>query len=252
MEASLIRLRSSTFDASVSVVGSATVLRAARLRTTLVLNRAIGLGMGEQAGREALEEIDNIYRAKQLTYAIELSPFAAPPALRSWIRARRMRRTIGTAMLYRHAAPIPRPSSAVSVEHADATSRRVIADVCASVFRVPGPVSLAIAALADNPDWRQWVAFLDGEPVGAALSFVAGDAAWLGWTAVLPSARGRGVQLALITEHLNHAYRSGCSYVTCETAPDTAAGTGTSFRNFARLGFSFAYERATFVSVYQP
>jgi GNAT superfamily N-acetyltransferase len=120
------------------------------------------------------------------------------------------------------------------------------------VFNVPAAVGSAIAATADDPAWRHWLALVDGEPVGAALSFLAGDAAWLGWDAVLPAARGRGAHLALIAERVNDAYRAGCSFATCETAANTPAITDPSFRNYARLGFSFAYERATYVSMHRP
>src|SRR6185436_11418620 len=84
----------SELDATATVVGSATVLRASKVRTPLVLNRTIGLGVGVEAREEDLEEIDALYREKELSYAIELSPCANPPGLPGWLRARRVRRTI--------------------------------------------------------------------------------------------------------------------------------------------------------------
>jgi hypothetical protein len=43
----------------------------------------------------------------------------------------------------------------------------------ASVFN-----ELCTAAL---PEWRQWIAYADGRPVAAALSFIRDGIAWLGW-----------------------------------------------------------------------
>jgi GNAT superfamily N-acetyltransferase len=242
----------SELDATATVVGSATVLRASKVRAPLVLNRTIGLGVGVAAREEDLEEIDALYREKELSYAIELSPRANPPELPGWLRARRIRRTISAAMHYRRTAPLQHSAATVSVDRAETSGRRAIADICTRVFNVPEAIGSAISATADDPAWRHWLAFVDGEPVGAALSFLAGDAAWLGWDAVLPAARGRGVHLALIAERVNDAYRAGCSFATSETAANTPAIADPSFRNYARLGFSFAYERATYVAMRRP
>src|SRR5262245_34703720 len=114
-------------DASVKVVGSATVLRAANVRTPLVLNRTIGLGVGVEADLGTLDEIDALYKEKELSYAIELSPCANPPDLPSWLRARRIRRTISAAMHYRQTVPLQHSGANVSVDRADASSRRVVA-----------------------------------------------------------------------------------------------------------------------------
>jgi GNAT superfamily N-acetyltransferase len=106
-----------------------------------------------------------------------------------------------------------------------------------------------LAGTAALPEWRQWIAYADGGPVAAALSFIRDGIAWLGWGATLPAFRGRGAHSALIAHRVNDACNSGCEYITTETAPSIGERTDASFRNCARSGFSFVYERFTYISM---
>ncbi len=112
---------------------------------------------------------------------------------------------------------------------------------------MPEAAHAMISAAAGAPQWRHWLAIGDEGPMGAALSFVQDGVAWLGWDATLPTARGRGVQSALIAQRLADASESGCEHATSETAVSTQARPDASFRNYRRLGFKAAYERATWV-----
>ncbi|MEK6703379.1 MAG: GNAT family N-acetyltransferase [Planctomycetota bacterium] len=85
----------------------------------------------------------------------------------------------------------------------------------------------------------RFLARLDGHIVGASgLRILDGMVAFLG-TAVLPEARGRGVQTAIIRERLRRAAEMGCDLAKVDVKP----GLG-SHRNFERHGFSIAYTRA--------
>jgi GNAT superfamily N-acetyltransferase len=114
---------------------------------------------------------------------------------------------------------------------------------------MPPAAHASIAATADLPRWRQWLAY-DGEtPVAAALSFIDVDVGWLGWDATLPEFRGRGAQAALIAHRVNEAAALGCRYITTETATIAGSDKDPSYRNYERAGFVLAYERATYVAL---
>jgi GNAT superfamily N-acetyltransferase len=156
---------------------------------------------------------------------------------------------MGTAIHYRRPEPINAQASGISVARVGSSDKHIVADICCNVFRLDDNVRALIANTADVPQWRQWIAYFDGEPIAAALSFVKDGVGWLGWDATLPEARGRGAQAALIAHRVSEAAACGCSYVTTETAVSTSVVTDPSNRNYGRAGFSLAYERATYVAM---
>lgn len=229
-------------------IGTAVAVVAQSITTTLNMNRVIGLGVEAPATEAMVEEIVQLYGGRALSFGVEVGPQARPGELVDWLRARRLRRGVATAMHYRAAAAIAGHAAPVKVVRASGAERKIVADICCEVFRMPPPAHALIANTAELPQWRQWLALADGQPIAAALSYVSDGAAWLGWDATLPAFRGRGAQAALIVERVNDAARAGCRYVTTETAVNVP-NPDASFRNYARLGFSQAYERFTYIGL---
>jgi GNAT superfamily N-acetyltransferase len=230
-------------------IGSAVAIMAQSVTNTLNMNRVIGLGVAEAATDDMVEQIVGLYEGRGLSFGIEVAPFARPKKIPEWLRARRLRRGIATAMQYRDARPLKAEAGLVSVVRAPYSARKTVADICCSVFRMPPAAHALIAGTADKPEWRQWIAYSGNRPAAAALSFVCAGNAWLGWDATLPEFRGQGAQSSLIAHRVNDAAIAGCKYITAETAVKSAASTDASYRNYERLGFSCAYERATYIAL---
>ena len=68
------------------------------------------------------------------------------------------------------------------------------------------PGALFAARLWRDPRWQVWFATLDGQPVSAAVLFVARGMAQLHLAATLPHARGRGAWQALVRARLQAAH----------------------------------------------
>jgi GNAT superfamily N-acetyltransferase len=120
-------------------------------------------------------------------------------------------------------------------------------EVSTSGFRAPGqPVEPGLDELTrrvvDHPDCVAYLALLDGEPVGAGGMEASARGAALFGASVLPEARRRGVQLALMLRRMARARAAGCQLVTITSSP----GIPTE-RNAARVGFRLAYARALLV-----
>jgi ribosomal protein S18 acetylase RimI-like enzyme len=73
--------------------------------------------------------------------------------------------------------------------------------------------------------------------------YVSDRAVWFGFAATDAAYRNRGAQRALVLRRLHDAAAMGCSWVSVETAEDTAVRDAPSFRNLRRLGFDVAYTR---------
>ncbi len=232
--------------------GSALAVVAPAAATSFNLNRVIRLGVREPCDETTLDAVARLYSERNTPFAVELSPLADRARIAAWLRSRRMRRLPATALRIRaldRTAPlhadrrvrVQRASSEIDVER--------VAQTCCQVFRMPPAVHAMLAATRLDQRWRAWLAWHEGAPAGAALSFVDGPLAWLGWDATLPAYRGRGVQQALIDARLVDARESGCLHATSETAVHTASRRDPSGRNYEKMGFVLACERVTYAAM---
>jgi MOSC domain-containing protein YiiM/GNAT superfamily N-acetyltransferase len=109
--------------------------------------------------------------------------------------------------------------------------------VIAAAADLPEPVPRAWRALelplAAEAHHYRYVAEIDGHAVGAASLHVHHHVGWLRAATVLPEARGRGIQRALIAARLADAARLGC-----DLAGSLADAGGVSAANLERLGFA--------------
>jgi hypothetical protein len=258
---------------STHSVGTATVLRATQVTTSLLVNRVLGLGLdGAPDGSAAptteadLDAIVQAYGQGKEAFGIELSPAAQPAELPTWMKARRLRKAFPAQVLIRgNAAPPDRYAAwakatglrvvTVGPEHAQALAR-----LCCDNFGMPDALLPLLAVGCVAPGWRRWLA-LDGDvPVGGSLSFVAPSPGsdqsgpetlgWLGWTSVAVSHRGRWVHAGIVAKQLEDCHAAGCDWVTTETAASTPEKPDAAHHNLRNFGFQDAYLRPVYV--YQP
>jgi GNAT superfamily N-acetyltransferase len=91
-------------------------------------------------------------------------------------------------------------------------------------------------------DYELYLAWLDDEPIGAAVMSFADGVAFVNGSAVRPAFRRRGAQGALIRARLDRARMLGIKLACSNTQPGTA-----SRRNMERHGFSVAYPKVVMV-----
>lgn len=232
-------------------VGPAVALVAPGFSTSLILNRVIGLGVGETVTPDVLEAIDRLYAAAQAsTYALEVSPAIEPANLATTLKHRGFFAFKQTAMLHRRVEPIAAPACAYRITRAQPEQAPIFAHLCVTVFGMDEPIrSLLTASFsgAHSLHWQHWLAWDGDLAVGAAITHLAGGVAWIGWVGTLASHRGRGVQSAITAAQLQAAHDSGCRWVTLETATGTVKRPNPSFRNYCRLGWAVAHHRLVFV-----
>lgn len=90
-----------------------------------------------------------------------------------------------------------------------------------------------------RPDYRTYIALVDGQPAGFAQLHMADGVGSLALAGTLPQFRGRGVQTALIHRRIDDAAEAGCDLIATQT------GSGTvSQWNMERAGLRIAYTKA--------
>jgi GNAT superfamily N-acetyltransferase len=100
----------------------------------------------------------------------------------------------------------------------------------------------ALNDFSGAPGFRRYLARAGGKPVGAASLRIDGDLAQVAGAGTLPSARGRGVQKALLARRLADAREAGATLAVVTTSPGTRSQS-----NVMRRGFILLYTRIILV-----
>lgn len=210
-----------------------------------VVNGAFGIGMDRQVEKEEVAALIAFFAERGAPARVDVCPHADRSLLR-WLAEAGFLATDFEMVLYQ---PLPvataaSPARGVEVRVASTAAERAVwADLEANGFTDGQPTEdhvVLAQAIAGRHESRQFIGYLDGEPVGTGmLSFSEGVALFTG-DSTLPHARGRGVQTSILAERLRYASVHGCDLAVIE-----AAAGGTSQRNQERAGFRVAYNRVT-------
>jgi MOSC domain-containing protein YiiM/ribosomal protein S18 acetylase RimI-like enzyme len=143
------------------------------------------------------------------------------------------------------AAPIPPGFAVRTVDPDHAEEARRWAELFVAGFGIEGP--LADAWPRFNPllvrakGYHQLIASIEGRDVAVAASFTRRRVVWLGGAAVLPEARGLGIQRALVVERIRRGIEAGAHRATA-----TAADRSVSAANLEALGLHRIWTRASY------
>ncbi len=135
---------------------------------------------------------------------------------------------------------VPKDVEVVEVTDAAAEPFGMIA---ATGFGLPAWAASFFANLPGQPDWRCYVARIDGETQACAAMLIQGGLAEFGIAATLEPARGRGAQRALLHRRILDAAAAGCHTLFVETGERVPDRPSASYRNILRAGFEEAYLR---------
>jgi len=207
------------------------------------VNRAVGVSL-EDLDDDQLDELEAFYASAGLPPSLEVA---------SWAPATLVQRLAGrgyTVSWFRnvYATALDERSSPA---HPAMTVDEVTSDLLdewLAVIRagnamtsredtvISDDYARAAHAVAGATDY---LAYLDGDPVGCGSLVRESGIGWLGGATTVPAYRRRGVQGALVRRRMTAAFESGC-----DLAVVTAMPAGDSARNLARLGFTLAYCQA--------
>lgn len=224
-------------------IGTARV-RVAPSVDTILFNRVQGLGIESPAAEAHLDAIVELYRAAGVArFAIQLPPLAQPSELTDWLQARGFEVLSRWAKLERRADPAPPVQTSARIERIGPDHEAELAHVLTLGFGLPESIGAWTARTSKLPGWYTYVAFDGDEPIGAASMTVRGAWASFGFATTIESARGRGVQSAMIARRIEDARAAGARVLGVETGKPTPTNPMPSFRNVTRLGFRPAYYR---------
>jgi hypothetical protein len=113
--------------------------------------------------------------------------------------------------------------------------------IAAVGFGLPPWAASLFAPLPALPDWRCYLARVDGEAQACAAMLLDDEVAELGIAATLEGGRRRGCQLALLARRIEDAAAAGARTLFVETGARVPGRPSTSYANVLRAGFEEAY-----------
>jgi hypothetical protein len=113
--------------------------------------------------------------------------------------------------------------------------------IAALGFGLPAWAASLLAPVTGLPDWRCYVAKLDGVAQACAALLLDGEVAELGIAATLEGGRRRGCQLALLRRRIEDAAAAGAGTLFVETGARVPGRPSSSYANILRAGFEEAY-----------
>lgn len=102
-----------------------------------------------------------------------------------------------------------------------------------------------LTEMTSAPGFHRYLAWLDGQAVGAASLRIDNRLAQMCGAGTLPEARGQGVQKALVYQRLLDSEAAGCDLAVVTTAPGSR-----SQENMMRRGFALLYCRAVMIKTW--
>lgn len=220
-------------------------------------NQAVGLGLRGPVQEADLDLLHEFYVSRGVEPRVEVAPVAHPSLWEGLGRrgytvcafkdvfARPLEPTATAAGLMPQAWPNGvqiRPLDKANPQDLETFLQTVSPNFAGSAKGLnPAQRAGALATLTHPHTWPI-LAHVDGRPAGGGNMELRGAGAGLFGAAVLPWARRRGVQQALMATRMAHAATQGASMVCIQSTPGIPTG-----RNAQRLGFVLAYTKVVLV-----
>jgi GNAT superfamily N-acetyltransferase len=229
-------------------IGSALVSVAAKVPASgIVVNRAIGLGVGDTAQPEMIDAIIARYRAAGVSrYFVHVHPESRPLEVRRWLTERGLEKARGWMKFTRRREVPPAVNSSVVVRRATAMDMPAFGRIAAAAFDLGDQAAAWIACLDRAPDWGAYVSVVDDEVIGTGGLFVRDGVGWLDFGATDLHHRGKGSQSALLRRRIADALDLGCRLIGTATGEAVPGDPQHSYNNIKRMGFREAYLRENY------
>lgn len=229
-------------------IAGATCLTSRGIEPAAIFRRCVGLGIRRAADETELDEVLEYMKTRTPSYVVPVAPQSLPEALPSWLEQRGFKRGYAWMKFCRACDAGPRANSDLEIRVIGRELGGEFGRVVAEGFGLPRSIVPWIGALAGRPHWVCVMAFAHAGAVAAGAVYLAGEHAWLGLGATLPSHRRLGAQTALLARRLSEAAARGAKIAVTETGerlPDKPSG---SYRNILRAGFEEMYLRQNYMS----
>jgi GNAT superfamily N-acetyltransferase len=213
------------------------------------LNGVYAWGLGQPATEDELERVETFYRLRELPARVRVCPLVDPSLLQ--LLGKRGYHIEDFMNVYARPLgplgdppPLP-PGLSIRVATEEEAKLWFTRSGAGGDWAEPDGVTFMTIRCTLKAGARLFVAWLDGEPVGAGALEVHAGVAGLMAASTLPALRRRGIHTALLRARLAAAAEEGCDLAMVHTRPGTV-----SQHNVLRAGFSLMYTVVTMASMH--
>lgn len=221
----------------------------ARRNPTILVNRAVGLGVGRPGDRETVDKIVGRYADEGVErFFLHLDPGAAPDDLPVWLGSAGLEPYCRAwAKFRRGTEPAPDADTDLEVTEIGADNAADFGRIAAAGFGLDAAWIPVLAGLVGREGWHVYMSF-DGEtPAGCGAMRIHEGLAWFDWAATLPEFRRWGGQGAVLARRIADGIAFGCDAFATATGEAVEGDPQHSFRNIERYGFRRTHARANWV-----
>jgi len=207
------------------------------------MTQAIGIGMSGPVRPADLDRLEAFFHERGSPAVIDLCTLAEPGLLAMIVDRGYVVREISNVMVRRldRSETFPdKPGEGIAVQAVAESDRRSWARLIIQGFsgEENAPEEHVAFLAASRPGLEAFFGSFGGARVSTAATGAEAGLATLFGDATLASARGHGLQLALIRHRLRRAAELGCDLASASVVPG-----GSSHRNYERAGFQLVYAR---------
>ncbi|MFG1607579.1 GNAT family N-acetyltransferase [Actinoplanes sp. NPDC049265] len=211
-------------------------------------NKAIGIGFDEPITGDLVDRILDLYHAEGNPRAtLAFAPEVLPDDWAEIMATRGLRPGTAIVKLAARAGDLDPglpAGSGLRIAPVAADAAMAWADAVRTGFGRPAEGFTGMfAATAGRPEFHPYAAWSGDRVVGGGNLFVHGAVGELIGGAVLPEARRRGAQTALIAARIARARELGCEWIITECVQPAEGASNPSLNNMLRAGFKPLYVR---------
>lgn len=219
----------------------------ARREPSILLNRALGLGVGPRVSVEAVRLVMREFASRGIeNYFVQLERDGVD-ASDEELMALGLEKARGWRRFERGIQPAPKTSSELFVRSldpvSDAPNIAAFGQLVAASFGLAPSSAELFSAMAHSERWTLFMSF-DGEtPAGTGALLTAHDpntgtlGGWFDMGTTAPGFRRRGGQFAVLAARIDAALAQGCTRLFTETGEAVPGDEQHSYKNILKCGF---------------
>lgn len=218
----------------------------------LLGNRILGAGLESPITNDMLKEFISIYKkAGCPKFMIQTSPLVLNEKSKAVLEENKFEHKGSWAKFVKSAEDVNTESviesNDVKIRRSDEKDHKILSEILTESFGFPSELITLGYTLLNASGWTNFTGFLNEKISGSASVYIKGDHAELGAAATAESARGHGIQTALIRTRELFAVKNNCKYLFVETAEPTPEFRAPSYRNIIKSGYTELYRRPNYV-----